>query len=112
MDDIARTLKVTVKDETYAAAPLDEGQLVALQLLRSVPEVKILGVLGALFKSSFGEDAYTDIVTRMALNQVDIHDLMGALTDLAKATGEVKEKTRTAKKTAKLPLPGTVSEGN
>lgn len=92
MDDTTRTLKVKVKDTWYPAAPLDEGQLVALQLLKTVPPEKILGILGATIGAAFGAETYTALVLRMASRELDVSDLMQGLTNLAKATSDAKEK--------------------
>lgn len=91
-DEITRTLRVKVKDVWYTTSPLDEGQLVALQLLKTLPPTSILGVLGAVIGACFGAEQYAALVLRMAGQELDVSDLMQALTKLAEATGKAKEK--------------------
>ena len=57
MDDIQRNLKVTIGGKEYAAAPLNEGQLTATQLIKAVPDAAKLRVISGLFRGALGDDA-------------------------------------------------------
>ena len=103
MDDNARTLTIDIKGHLYDAAPLDEGQMVAIQLIRSLPETSILPVLGSLLRAALGDDGYTGLIVRMSASEVSLQDLMAGLTNLAKATGDAKTE---AKKATKKRIPG------
>lgn len=90
MDDNKRTLTVKINGADYPAAPLDQGQLVAIQLIKKVKPATVLDILSNLVKASLGEDAHSDVVLAMAAGELDLKGLMGVLTDLAKATADAK----------------------
>lgn len=90
MDD-KRTLTVTINGTGYPAAPLDQGQLVAIQLIKKVKSATVLDILSNLVKAAFGEDTHSEVVLLMAAGELDIKGLMGVLTDLAKATADAKD---------------------
>lgn len=90
MDD-KRTLTVKINGVDYPAAPLDQGQLVAIQLIKKVKSTTVLDILSNLVKASLGDDAHSDVVLAMAAGELDLKGLMGVLTDLAKATADAKD---------------------
>lgn len=90
MDD-KRTLTVMIDGTSYRAAPLDQGQLVAIQLIKKVKPGTVLDILSNLIKASLGDDAHSDVVLLMAAGHLDLKGLMGVLTDLAKATADAKD---------------------
>lgn len=91
MDDDKRTLTLKINGADYPAAPLDQGQLVAIQLIKSVAPHTVLGILSSLIKASLGESAHAQVILAMAAGELDIKGLMNVLTDLAKATADAKE---------------------
>lgn len=90
MDDDKRTLSVTINGKDYAAAPLDQGQLVAIQLIKSVAPGTVLNILSSLIKASLGDNAHADVILAMAAGELDLKGLMDVLVDLAKATAAAK----------------------
>lgn len=90
MDD-KRTLTVKINGVDYPAAPLEQGQLVSIQLIKKVKSATVLDILSNLIKASLGDDAHSDVVLAMAAGELDLKGLMGVLTDLAKATADAKD---------------------
>lgn len=107
MDDTQRNLKVTIGGKEYAAAPLDEGQLIAVQLIKAVPDDAKLRVISGLFRGSLGDDAHTDLVLRLSYAELTMKDWVGALSDIAKMTGDANpELKKTADAEAAAPADG------
>lgn len=96
MDDIQRNLKVTIGGVEYAAAPFDEGQLAATQLIKTIPDDAKLKLISGLFKGSLGDDAHTDLVLRMSRAELSMKDWLDALRAIAQLTGDGKDAAKKA----------------
>lgn len=102
MGDKQRNLKVTIGGQEYAAAPFDEGQLTATQLIKAVPDDAKLRVISGLFRGSLGDDAHTELVLRLSYAELSMKDWLGALSDIAKMTGEASKQTSASEIEAKM----------
>lgn len=96
MDDTQRNLKVTIGRVEYAAAPFDEGQLAATQLIKTIPDDAKLRLISGLFRGSLGEDAHTDLVLRMSRAELSMKDWLDALRTIAQLTGDGKAAAKKA----------------
>ena len=91
MDDTQRTFKIKIGGQWYAAAPFDQAQLVAIQLIKGVPAEAQLRVISGLLRGSLGDDTHTDLTVRMAAAELSLADWVSALEKIAKKTGEAKD---------------------
>lgn len=91
MDDKQRNLKVSIGGVEYSAAPFDEGQLTAIQLIKAVPDDAKLRVISGVFRGSLGDDAHTDLVLRLSYGELSMADWLKALSTLAEMTGKAKD---------------------
>lgn len=107
MDDTQRIFKVTIGGVEYAAAPFDEGQLTATQLIKAVPDAVKLRVISGLFRGSLGDDAHTDLVLRLSYAELSMADWLEALRDIAKLTGEANAELKKNADDASLPADGS-----
>lgn len=90
MDDTQRTLRIRIGSKTYPAAPFNEAQAVALQLVKTLPPEAQLRVISGTLRSSLGDDAHTDLTVAMASGELSLKDWINALERIAKKTGEAK----------------------
>ena len=93
MDDTQRNFKVTIGGTEYAAAPLNEGQLTATQLIKAVPDAAKLRVISGLFRGALGDDAHTELVLRLSYGELSMADWLDALRQIVELTGKAKEET-------------------
>jgi hypothetical protein len=118
MDDANahRTLQIKIAGHHYPAAPLGQGQLVAIQMIRSLPPETVLSVISGVLENSLGETARNKLITQMASGTLELKDLVGALSSLAEATAEQRKNAsaggppRTLDIAGRLPEHGTYDE--
>lgn len=91
MDDTQRTLKIKVGGNEYPAAPFEQAQVMALQMVRDVEPATVIKILSGLVKFSLGPAAQSDVLVMLATGEIDEHGLIKVLMDIAKATAEAKE---------------------
>lgn len=90
MDD-KRTLTLHILGSDRPAAPLESGQLVAIQFIKSVSPSAVFDILSSIVLSSLGEDVHREVALAMATADLDMSGLMQILTDLAKATADAAD---------------------
>lgn len=93
-DDTQRTLKIKVGGNEYPAAPFEQAQVMALQMVRDVEPATVIKILSGLVKFSLGPAAQSDVLVMLATGEIDEHGLIKVLMDIAKATAEAKEAER------------------
>lgn len=91
MDDTQRTLRIRIGSKTYPAAPLNEAQAVALQLVKALPPEAQLRVISSTLRASIGDDAHTELTVAMASGELSLKDWISALEKIAKKTGELNQ---------------------
>lgn len=91
-DNTSRPLRIkTSLGVTLHAAPFTEGQILAIQQLRSGDASLTMEILIGLIRSSLGETAYRGIIVALAKGDATAKDLVGIITDIANATGDQKQ---------------------
>lgn len=90
-DETQRTLKIKINGTEYAAAPFEQAQVMALQMVRSVQSTTVIKILAGLVKFSLGEEAQAEVLVMLAEGDINEKDLIQILMDVAKATAEEKE---------------------
>lgn len=92
MDD-ARTISVTFAGKKFKAAPISEGQMVALTMIRANGSSQLpLKIIMSVIESSVGPDTWSDMVESLALGEAELSDFTGALEKITKATVAARKK--------------------
>lgn len=92
MDD-TRTLSATFAGKKIKAAPISEGQMVALTMIKTGGSSHLpLKILMSVIESSVGPETWSDMVTSLASGEVTLSDFTKTLERITKATVAARQK--------------------